>query len=485
MVHTMRGLHPMKSATSVLLTDLYQLTMLQAYFDRRMDEVAVFEFFVRKLPRGRNFLMAAGLEQALDYLANAQFTPAELNWLAAGRGFRREFVEYLAGWRFTGDVHAMPEGTIFFPHKPILRVTAPMPQAQLVESRLINLLQFQTLIASKAARCVLVAPDKLLVDFGMRRAHGAEAGLLAARAAYLAGFSGSATVLAAQLYDIPIYGTMAHFYVQAHGDELDAFEHFAHANPDNVVLLIDTYDTEAAAARIPELASRLSRQGIRIKGVRLDSGDLAEHARRVRKILNEGGLSDVTIFASGNLDEFKLRDLRASGAPIDGFGIGSRLDVSADAPYLDCAYKLEEYAGLPRRKRSEGKATWPGRKQVFRTYDQGLMAADVVALEGDFQAGEPLLRQVMRQGRRLEPPSLVEIRTRAATNLAQLPKHLRALEDGAPYPVEISSSLRELAQSLDAATNRAPARAVVHEHELDVAQSTDTRTRSAAPSVLR
>jgi nicotinate phosphoribosyltransferase len=441
----------MNAESSVLLTDLYQLTMLQAYFDRRMDDVAVFEFFVRKLPRGRNFLMAAGLEQALDYLASARFTPADLDWLVSGGRFRRDFVEYLAEWRFTGEVHAMPEGTVFFPHEPILRVTAPLPQAQLVESRLINILQFQTLIASKAARCVLVAPDKLLVDFGMRRAHGAEAGLLAARAAYLAGFSGSATVLAGQLYDIPLYGTMAHSYVQAHDDELQAFEHFAHANPDNVVLLIDTYDTEAAAEKIVELASRLRLQGIRIQGVRLDSGDLAEHARRVRQILDEGGLPDVTIFASGNLDEFKLRDLISSGAPIDGFGIGSRLDASADAPYLDCAYKLQEYAGRPRRKRSEGKATWPGRKQVFRTYDQGLMAGDVVTLEDDPQAGEPLIRPVMQHGSRLESPSLAETRARAAANLAQLPQHFRTLEDSTPYPVEISPPLRDLAQSLDAA----------------------------------
>ncbi len=441
----------MNAESSVLLTDLYQLTMLQAYFDRRMDDVAVFEFFVRKLPRGRNFLMAAGLEQALDYLASARFTPADLDWLVSGGRFRRDFVEYLAEWRFTGEVHAMPEGTVFFPHEPILRVTAPLPQAQLVESRLINILQFQTLIASKAARCVLVATDKLLVDFGMRRAHGAEAGLLAARAAYLAGFSGSATVLAGQLYDIPLYGTMAHSYVQAHDDELQAFEHFAHANPDNVVLLIDTYDTEAAAEKIVELASRLRLQGIRIQGVRLDSGDLAEHARRVRQILDEGGLPDVTIFASGNLDEFKLRDLISSGAPIDGFGIGSRLDASADAPYLDCAYKLQEYAGRPRRKRSEGKATWPGRKQVFRTYDQGLMAGDVVTLEDDPQAGEPLIRPVMQHGSRLESPSLAETRARAAANLAQLPQHFRTLEDSTPYPVEISPPLRDLAQSLDAA----------------------------------
>ena len=248
------------------------------------------------------------------------------------------------------------------------------------ETRVINLLHFQTLLASKAARCVLVAPEKLLVDFGLRRAHGAEAGLLAARAAYLAGFGGTATVLAGKEYDIPIFGTMAHSFIQAHDSEPAAFEGFAHAQPNNVVLLIDTYDTEAGARKVVEVAPRLKAEGIAIKGVRLDSGNLAEHARKVRKILDDGGLSRTNIFSSGNLDEHMLRELLRSGAPIDGFGIGTRLDTSADAPYLDCAYKLVEYAGHPRRKRSEGKATWPGRKQVYRSYNaQGrYMQTDIV-----------------------------------------------------------------------------------------------------------
>lgn len=446
-VNTRQPVNP----ASALLTDLYQLTMLQGYFDHGMNETAVFEFFVRKLPQDRNFLMAGGLEQALEYLDNMRFTTEELDWLDSTGHFCHEFVDYLKDLRFAGDVHAMPEGTIFFPYEPVLRVTAPMPQAQLVESRLINLLQFQTLIASKAARSVLAAPNKLLVDFGMRRAHGAEAGLLAARAAYLAGFSGTATVLAGQLFNIPIYGTMAHSFVQAHDDEIEAFEHFALANPNNVVLLIDTYDTEVAAARSIALAERLREQGIAVKGVRLDSGDLGEHARRVRRILDDGGLTNVTIFASGNLDEFKLRDLLASGAPIDGFGIGSRLDVSADAPYLDCAYKLQEYAGRPRRKKSEGKATWPGRKQVYRGYDSdGCMAGDVVTLETDSHDGEALLQLVMQNGRRMTTTeSLDDARARAANELRRLRSDLRSLERAEAYPVEISSSIRDLAVSLD------------------------------------
>ena len=441
----------MNPATSVLLTDLYQLTMLQGYTECGMEETAVFEFFVRKLRPGRGFLMAAGLEQVLGFLREAHFAPEELEWLASTGYFNRDFIAYLEALRFTGDVHAMPEGTIFFPNEPILRITAPMPQAQLVETRLINLLHLQTLIASKAARLVLMAPDKLLVDFGLRRAHGAEAGLLAARASYLAGFTGTATVLAGMQFGIPIFGTMAHSFVQAHDDEALAFEHFAHAQPDNVVLLIDTYDTEAAAHKVVTLAPKLTSAGIRIKGVRIDSGDLADHARKVRRILDAGGLEHVTIFASGDLDEYALRDMLASGAPVDGFGVGTRMDTSSDVPYLDCAYKLQEYAGKARRKRSEGKQTWPGRKQVYRNYGaNGRMAWDVVTLEMDPQPGEPLLIPVMRGGRRLAAASpLAGIQRHAAESLARLPEPLCLLQEPYEYRVEIASALHELAVQVD------------------------------------
>ncbi|MBI5626705.1 MAG: nicotinate phosphoribosyltransferase, partial [Nitrosomonadales bacterium] len=308
----------MNPANSALLTDLYQLTMMQGYHESGMEEVAVFEFFVRKLRPGRGFLMAAGLEQALEFLEGLHFSPEEMAWLSSTGRFSKGFLASLETLRFTGDVHAMPEGTVFFPDEPILRVTAPVAQAQLVETRLINLLHFQTLIASKAARMALMAPGMLLVDFGLRRAHGAEAGLLAARASYIAGFTGTATVQAGMQFGIPLYGTMAHSFVQAHDGETLAFEHFAHAQPDNVVLLIDTYDTEAAARKVVALAPQLERQGIRIKGVRIDSGNLADHARQVRRILDAGGLNHVTIFASGDLDEYILRDMFASGAPVDG-----------------------------------------------------------------------------------------------------------------------------------------------------------------------
>jgi nicotinate phosphoribosyltransferase len=284
----------------------------------------------------------------------------------------------------------------------------------------------------------------------MRRAHGAQAALLAARASYIAGFDGSATVLAGMLFDVPVYGTMAHSFVQCHDDEVESFQHFAAANPDNVVLLLDTYETEQAAEKAVKLARQLTPQGIRIKGVRLDSGDLAQHARQVRKILDQGGLSDVTIFASGNLDEYKLQEFTASAAPIDGYGIGSRLDVSSDAPYLDCAYKLQEYAGKPRRKRSEGKATWPGRKQVYRQYQNETMAGDVVTLEGDELAGQALLEPMMLRGSRLEPRlGAADLRRRVESNLSALPQALRSLDPAPAQCVEISPSLRRLAADLD------------------------------------
>jgi len=438
--------------TSALLTDLYQLTMLQAYFDEGMNGVAVFEFFVRKLPPQRNFLVAAGLEQVLDDLEELHFEPAELEWLAGCGRFHRRFVDSLADLRFTGTVTAMAEGSIFFPDEPILRVLAPLREAQLVETRIINLLHFQTLVASKASRVRLAAPEKLLVDFGLRRAHGAEAGLLSARASFVAGFDGTATTLAGMRWGIPLFGTMAHSFVQAHDDEPTAFKQFARSHPQASTLLIDTYDTEAAARGVVALAHELAGQDIAVQGVRIDSGDLGAHAFRVRAILDEGGLPNVRIFASSNLDEYEVASLLARGAPIDGFGVGTRMNTSADHPYLDCAYKLEEYEGVARRKRSEGKATWPGRKQVFRRTDaSGQFAGDVLTTEDDAQDGQPLLAPVMRNGHRLAAsPRLATVREHAATQIARLPAPLKRLDDAAPYPVDVAPALRELARQVDA-----------------------------------
>jgi nicotinate phosphoribosyltransferase len=448
----------MDAATSPLLTDLYQINMIQAYLDHGDTDTAVFELFVRSLPPRRGFLLAAGLAQALDFLEHLRFSSADIDWLKSTGRFNKNLLDYLAALRFTGEVHAIAEGTAFFASEPILRVTAPLPQAQLVESRLINILHFQSLIAAKAARCVLAAPGKLLVDFGMRRAHGAEAALLAARASYLAGFAGTATVLAGQEFGIPLFGTMAHSFIEAQDDEMAAFEIFARARPDNVVLLLDTYDTEAAARKAVTLAPRLKASGIAIRGVRLDSGDLGALAKSVRAILDAGGLQDVTIFASGGLDEDALADFSRAHTPIDGFGIGTSLTTSSDVPAIDCIYKLQEYAGVPRRKHSDKKATWPGRKQVWRRYDaHGRMAGDRIALEQTSPsaaaktAGEmPLLDCVMRDGRRLRPsPSLDEIRARAKRDLERLPDPLRRLEPNASYPVQIGDDLIALAALVD------------------------------------
>jgi nicotinate phosphoribosyltransferase len=446
----------MTDNTSALLTDLYQLTMLQAYFDQGMEDIAVFEFFVRKMPEQRNFFIAAGLEQVLDFLENLAFTTEELAWLAASGGFHQRFVDSLAAMRFTGSVQAMPEGTIFFPDEPILRIVAPMPQAQLVETRIINLLQFQSMVASKAARMRPVAPQKLLVDFGLRRAHGAEAGLFSARASYIAGFDGTATVLAGMRWNIPLYGTMAHSFVQAHEQETEAFGHFARSRPHASTLLIDTYDTEAAARSLIPLSQQLAQEGIAIQGVRIDSGDLAEHGRRVRHILDAGGLNSVKIFASGNLDEYKLEQILNGGAPIDGFGIGTRMNTSADAPYLDCAYKLQEYGGVARRKRSEGKATWPGRKQVYRSYGaDGRMSGDSLTTEDDIQAGTPLLLPVMEAGRRLGATQPLEaIREHAMAGLLKLPEALRILAPAPSYAVTVSAALKALTAAVDQRTGK-------------------------------
>jgi len=437
-------------APDALLTDLYMLTMLQGFRAAGMEEEATYEFFVRDLPAERGFLLAAGLEQVLDHLEQLRFEPDQLDWLASTGFFSDAFLEWLGALRFRGEVHAMPEGTPFFPNEPILRVTAPLPQAQLVESRVINLLQLQTLIASKAARCVLMAPGKRLVDFGLRRAHGAEAGLLAARASYLAGFDATATVQAGRVFGIPLSGTMAHAYVQAHDSEAAAFESFARAHPRNAIVLLDTYDTRAAARTVVELASCLAADGIEIQGVRLDSGDLAEEARAVREILNAGGLTSTQILASGSIDEYRLRALERAGAPIDGYGIGTRLDVSADLPYLDCAYKLTEYRGTPRRKRSTGKATLPGRKQVFRHFRDGVISGDVLSLVEDPQAGTPLLEPVMREGRRLgAPPSLEALRARTREQLARLPEPLQRLEPAASLAVTVAPALHAYAEEAD------------------------------------
>ncbi|MBN1615347.1 MAG: nicotinate phosphoribosyltransferase [Deltaproteobacteria bacterium] len=438
--------------TSPLLTDLYQLTMLQGYVEEGMNETAVFELFVRKLPPTRGFLMSAGLESVLDFLERLSFSEEEVSFLAKTGRFSDKLLDYLRRFRFTGNVHALPEGTVFFENEPIIRITAPLPEAQFVETRLMNLLHLQILLASKAARCVLAAAGRSgLVDFGLRRTHGAEAGLFAARSSFVAGFAASSNVLAESLFAIPVSGTMAHSFVESHEDEGEAFIRFAFANPDNVTLLIDTYDTLEGARKAVETSKYLRERGIGVQAVRLDSGDLLRLSLQVRQILDAGGLAEVKIFVSGNMDEYAIAELLDGGAPIDGFGVGTKLDTSEDAPYLECAYKLMEYAGRPRLKKSEGKATWPGRKQVFRSYEEGRMRGDLLTLDGDVQAGIPLLKPVMKDGERLsEPRSLKEIASVAKDQLDALPVSLRMLKTEA-YPVMISDALNRLRESTEEA----------------------------------
>lgn len=443
------------SLVSPLLTDLYELSMLQVYHTRGMSDIAVFEFFVRQLPERRNFLVAAGLEQVLNFLEALRFHTADIEWLRQSGRYTPAFLEVLEGFRFTGDVDAMREGTPFFANEPVLRITAPIEQAQFVESRLMNILHVQILVASKAARCRMAAPGKILVDFGMRRAHGFEAALYAARASYLAGFDGTATVLAERMFGIPCFGTMAHSFIQAHASEAQAFESFARAQPDNAVLLIDTYDTLKGAHRVTELARRLRTEGVSIRGVRLDSGDLVGLSLQVRQILDAAGCHDIRIFASGGLDEYRLSQLESCHAPIDAYGIGTSLDVSTDAPALDCVYKIQEYAGEPRRKRSTGKATLPGRKQIYRHFNEhGVFSTDLLTVADDEKPGIPLIEPIMRAGRRLTaPPSLSELREHMQVQTRSLPRALRSIDKAARCPVEVSQRLRELTRVVDGAFN--------------------------------
>jgi nicotinate phosphoribosyltransferase len=428
-----------------LLVDLYELTMLQGYVEAGMVGPASFELFVRRLPGTRNFLIAAGLEQALEFLDGFALSEVEVARLALVHRFSSQALQTMRDLRFSGDVDAVPEGTVVFANEPLISITAPLPEGQIVETRLTNLVHFQSLVASKAARAVLAAAGKPLVDFGLRRAHGGEAGTLAARAMYLAGFGGTSNVRAGSEFGIPVFGTMAHSFVQAHDDERQAFLDFAVANPgQEITLLIDTYDTEAATTQLVALAPELAARGSKVAAVRIDSGDLGMHARRVRRILDEGGLRDTRIIVSSGLDEHEIASLLASGAPVDGFAPGTKVITSADAPYLDCAYKLVEYAGRPRLKRSEGKETWPGRKQVWRVRDaRGVLVADhVTRADERVEGAEPLLVPVMRGGRPVGPrPSLEDIRARVTRELAGLPAALRALGPAPPFSPQPSDAL--------------------------------------------
>ena len=431
-----------------LLTDLYELTMADAYLRDGLDDDATFELWVRDLAPQRNFLVAAGIEETLDHLAALRFEAEAIDYLASLDRFSKEFLSYLGGLRFTGEVWAVPEGTIAYGKEPLLRVTAPIIQAQILETFLLNAVGVQTLIASKAARVAIAAGDRQFVDFGARRSHGADAALKGARAAYIAGAAATSLVAAGFHYGIPVTGTMAHSYILAHGDERRAFEAFARAFPDDAVMLIDTFDTVAGARIVAELAPVLRADGIDVSAVRLDSGDLSALSKEVRAVLDDAGLGDVRILASGGLDEHRVASLLADGAPIDGFGVGTSMMTSSDAPSLDIIYKLVEDADGPVMKTSTGKANLPGIKQVFRSHD-----GDVIALAGEEHPGRPLLEPAVSRGERIRPaPGIGDIRDATMKAIAALPEPIRRLDGPAdpPWRVEISAGLQSLVDRLTA-----------------------------------
>lgn len=424
-------------------TDLYEFTMVQSYLEHGMTGEAVFDLHVRSLPPNRGYMVAAGLTEALAAVRDFTFSEGDLAYLAE-QGLSDELLDHLADFSFSGKIRAMPEGRLVFPHEPLVQVQAPLPEAQILETVLLNRIHVGTVVATKAARCLSRAGGATLVDFGARRAHGREGARSAARCAYLAGFDGTSLVEAARDLGIPCYGTMAHAFVQAFDDERAALEAFASSFPDRTTLLIDTYDTVEGARRTVEVARSLAGRGVRIGGVRLDSGDLADLADKVRRILDEAGLEDVRIFASGGLDEAALQDLVDGGAPIDGFGIGTALATSRDAPSLDMSYKLAAYDGEPVMKLSQGKRTLPGAKQVFRSLDeQGMLEGDVLGLQGEDLAGRAVLREVDVDGIR-DPDALSVARERFLEEFERLPGRYKAIENPSRYPVDRSADLADL-----------------------------------------
>ncbi len=425
-----------------LFTDLYELTMMQSYFDRDMHERAAFSLFVRDLPDERNYLLAAGLEDVLDYLENLRFGDDDIAYLRDLGKFTPDFLDWLRDFRFTGSVYAVPEGTPLFDNEPVLEIEAPIGEAQLVETAVMNVVHLQTLLASKAARVVEAAQGRAVVDFGARRIHGRDGAMQAARAFHIAGVSATSNVEAGRAYGIPVSGTMAHSYIEAFADEAEAFAAFTRSYPETV-LLVDTYDTVQGVQNVIDLARKLG-DDFRVRAIRLDSGDLGELSKRARAMLDDAGLDDVEIFASGGLDEYKIAALRRADAPITGFGVGTAMGVSADAPSLEIAYKLTTYAGEGRMKLSTGKASFPGLKQIFRR-DGGDARArgDVLGLHSENLDGRALSECVMRGGKRVKAaPDLDAIRAYAAQQIAALPDDIRAIEPAVkPYPVEISPAL--------------------------------------------
>jgi len=434
-----------------LLTDLYQLTMAQTYFQSQRLDPATFSLFIRSYPPNRGYFVAAGLQDVLEFLEQFTVDSTGIDYLHSRRLFADDFLDLLKGLKFTGDVWAIPEGRLAFKDEPFLEVTAPIIEAQIVETFIINQVNLQSLIATKAARCVHAAGGRAVVDFALRRAHGIDAGMKVARASYLAGFTGTSNVRAGQEYGIPIVGTMAHSFVSSFEQEMDAFRAFIASFPNNSILLIDTYDTLAGARKAVEIAKEMAANGQQLQGVRIDSGDLKKLAIEVRRIFDEAGLKSVKIIGSGGLDEFDLADFTVADVPYDSYGVGTKMGVSADAPWFDIAYKLVEYDERPVLKLSTGKVSWPGKKQVFRMRDErGQLQKDVIALrEENIPGADPLLQKVMASGEvAVRCPTLEEIRDNFMGEFKRLSDPIKAIRNPASYPVEISPQLTKLREEV-------------------------------------
>jgi len=428
-----------------LFTDLYELTMAAGYFDQGLDETATFSLFVREHPR-RGYFVACGLQAVVDALTRFRFSDREIEWLAQTGRFNRDFLAHLATMRFTGDVRAMAEGEIFFPDEPVLEVSAPLIEAQILETFLINTMGVASMLATKAARCVHAAGGRPIADFSLRRTQGIHAGMTVARSSYIAGFASTSNVLAGKRWGIPISGTMAHSFVTAFTSETEAFEAYAGLFPEAAIFLIDTYDTIAGAEKAAAVGRRMKQKGQALTGVRLDSGDMVTLSRQVRRILDEAGLPEVKIFASSGFDEYELERLVSEGARIDAFGVGTRMGVSADAPYLDMVYKMVRLGTRNVRKTSEGKVTLAGEKQVFRKTAGGRFKGDIIGLRGEsLEDAVPLLSKMMENGRSVGPrPTLDKIRQRFADNFNRLGDKTKALTNPEKYPVALSERLVEL-----------------------------------------
>ena len=422
---------------SPLFTDLYQITMLYAYVNSGKTETAAFELFTRELPPHRNYLIFAGLPWVVDFVENLRFSKEEIDYLHSLKLFPDHFLDFLKEFRFTGTVYSMEEGEVFFQNEPVLRVEAPIYEAQLLETALMNQIHAASVIASKAARVFTVAGGRKLADFALRRTHGTDAGMKVAYSTFLAGFDGTSNVLAGKEFGIPVLGTVAHSFVMAFESEEEAFRAYLKAFPDNAVLLVDTYDTVRGVKRAIKIAKEM---GVRLKGVRLDSGNVIELSKKVRKLLNEAGFTDCKIIVSGGLDEYEIERIVKAGAPVDAFGVGTKVGTSADAPYIDLVYKLVQVGSRPIMKTSTGKKMYPGKKQVFRQEGK-----DTVALEGENHSGKPLLKPLIKEGRLVrELPTLKEAREYCIENLKNLPPELKDIHKRVNYPVEVSPKLLEL-----------------------------------------